>query len=501
MNWMRVCKSMLVAMAAGTMVALAPAAHAEGPEPIRALLLTGQQNHHWRYTSRVHADTLEATGRFLVTIADDPAAALTDANGIDGYQLFIVDYNGKRWGSQAETNFVNAVQSGTGVVLIHAANNSFLGEKGGGEGNGTKGDPGWLEYQQMCGPMWVHGTTGHGQFHRFAVRMVHPTHPVVSGLPDMVMHPDELYHRLVNVQNSKYELLATALATPDSGGSGLDEPMAMALQFGKGRIFHTPLGHVWQGSHDQKYSIADPQFKALLARGAEWAATGEVRLPATWKDVRTHNTLSDAEKANGWTLLFNGEKATGLRSYNGAEGSWPAEGWAIENGMIRHQSGKGGGDIVTADEYTDFEFSIEWTVALGGNSGLMYRVKEVPGQATYITGPEMQILDNEKHRDAGDAKTSAGALYAMLPCEIDVIRPAGEWNRFMIRVRGDHVEHWVNGYKVVDYRLNSPEWDAMVAGSKFKDWKDFGRMKSGRIAIQDHGDDVWYRNIKVRALK
>jgi type 1 glutamine amidotransferase len=471
-------------------------------QPIRALLLTGQNNHHWRYTSRFHAETLEATGRFEVSIADDPAKALTDAKGLDDVQLFIVDYNGQRWGREAEANFVAAVERGAGVVLIHAANNAFLGERGIGEGSGVKGDPGWVEYQKMCGPMWVNGTTGHGRFHRFAVRMVHPTHPVVSGLPDMTNHPDELYHQLVNVQNVKYDLLATALSTGESGGTGLDEPMAMALQVGQGRIFHTPLGHVWAGAHDQKYSIADPQFKVLLARGAEWAATGRVTIGAAWEDRRAHNVLREADRENGWTLLFDGTKATGLRAHNNpSPGSWPGEGWSIEHGMIRHHAGKGGGDLVTVDEYADFEFSIDWKVALGGNSGLMYRVKEVPGQPTYLTGPEMQILDNEKHRDAGDPKTSAGALYAMIACSVDVIRPAGEWNQFMIRVKGDAVEHWANGYKVVDYRLNSPEWEAMVAGAKFKDWKEFGRQKIGRIAIQDHGDDVWYRNIKVRRLK
>lgn len=459
------------------------------PEPIRTLLITGANNHNWKYTSRFHAETLEATGRFKVEIADNASAALNDPNGLDHVQLFVLDYNGPRWGETAEANFMHAVKEhGAGVVIIHAANNAFVG---------------WKDYEELCGLMWINGTTGHGNFHPFDVEYTYKDHPITMGLPDMKAHPDELYHKLVNTQQVKFGILAQAMSAKESGGTGDREPMAITLALGNGRVFHTPLGHVWEGSHMQKYSIADPQFKALLTRGAEWAATGEVTLGTTWKETRTHNKLSEIEYLDGWKLLFDGKSVNGLRAYNpaNAESQWPKEGWTIEDGTIRHHAGKGGGDLVTVDEFTNFEFSIEWKCQLGGNSGLMYRVKEVPGQAPYMTGPEMQILDNEKHNDAKNPKTSAGALYAMIACQHDVIRPAGEWNQFTIRVVGNNVQHWANGYKVVEYNLNSPEWDKMVAESKFKDWKDFGRMSSGRIAIQDHGDDVWFRNIKVRKLK
>jgi type 1 glutamine amidotransferase len=455
------------------------------PEPIRTLLITGANNHNWKYTSRFHAETLEATGRFKVEIADDAQAALNDPNGLEHIQLFVLDYNGPRWGSTGEENFLKAVrENGAGVVIIHAANNAFVG---------------WKEYEELCGLMWINGTTGHGQFHSFDVEYTYKDHPITLGLADMKAHPDELYHKLVNTQQVKFGILAQAMSATGLGGTGQREPMAITLALGNGRIFHTPLGHVWEGQHTQKYSIADPQFKILLARGAEWAATGEVTLSTEWKDVRAHNTLGAVCRGNGWRPLFDGVNATGLRAYN-TQG-WPKEGWSIEDGTIHHHAGRGGGDLVTTQEYENFEFSIEWKCQLGGNSGLMYRVKEVPGQATYTTGPEMQILDNEKHNDAKNPKTSAGGLYAMIACQHDVIRPAGEWNQFTIRVQGNNVQHWANGFKVVEYNLNSPEWDAMIAESKFKDWKEFGRMPKGRIAIQDHGDDVWYRNVKVREIK
>ena len=130
----------------------------------------------------------------------------------------------------------------------------------------------------------------------------------------------------------------------------------------------------------------------------------------------------------------------------------------------------------------------------------MYRVGE---DKTYPweTGPEMQILDNERHADGKSPLTSAGSLYALIACGHDVIRPAGEWNSARIVVRGSHVEHWMNGWKVVDYELDSPAWKELVAKSKFNSMPAFGTLASGGITLQDHGDDVWFRNLKVLRLK
>lgn len=462
---------------------LAPAALGSlEAEPLRVLLLTGQNNHNWRYTSRVHKDTLEATGRFLVDIADDTPAALADGSGLGKYAAFVLDYNGARWGESAEANFLQAVRQGTGVVVIHAANNAF---------------PGWVDYERMCGLLWRQGT-GHGRFHAFDVRYLDPTHPVTAGLPDMRAHPDELYHKLVNTQGADFRILATAFSTTESGGTGQDEPMAIVLSLGKGRIFHTPLGHVWEGQHAQKASISDPQFKLLLSRGTEWAATGEVTIGTAWQDRRTHNTLSSEERAAGWQLLFDGSSAAHFRGYKQAE--MPGKGWIVEEGALRHVAGQGGGDIITREQYGDFEFACEWKVAKGANSGIMYRVAETDGPS-YMTGPELQILDNAGHADRADPKTSAGALYGLVACRHDVVRPAGEWNAIRIVVKDGRIEHWVNGWKVVEASLADPAWSEMLKGTKFEPWKDFGRMRSGHIALQDHGDDVWFRNVKVRAAR
>jgi type 1 glutamine amidotransferase len=454
-----------------------------GPDLIHAIILTGVSNHNWRYTSRVHRDTLEESGRFAVDIADDAVAALSDRAAMGRYQLFVLDYNSDtRWGEPAETNFADAVREGAGVVVIHAANNAF---------------PGWTDYEKMVGLLWRQGT-GHGKFHEFPVRYVDTQHPITAGLADMVNHPDELYHRLVNAQGTKPRILATAFATTESGGTGQDEPMAFVLEFGKGRVFHTTLGHVWEGQESTKPSISDPQFKILLARGAEWAATGQVTIGLEWSDRRAHNTLTEAEKTAGWELLFDGSVPGSFRGYK--EPGFPGEGWAARNGTLYHAAGQGGPDLITREKYADFEFACEWKVAPGGNSGIMYRVAETDGP-TYMTGPELQILDNERHPDSKSTKTSAGALYGLVACAYDVVRPAGQWNAVRIVVKGNHVEHWVNGWKVAQAELNSPEWDQLIKGTKFEPWKQFGRMPAGHVALQNHGDEVWFRDLKIRSLK
>jgi hypothetical protein len=158
-----------------------------------------------------------------------------------------------------------------------------------------------------------------------------------------------------------------------------------------------------------------------------------------------------------------------------------------------------GGDIVTVDEYGDFELELEWKVAPGGNSGIMYRVTETAANS-YESGPEMQVLDDSGHADGRSRLTSAGSAYGLYPAPAGVVKPAGEWNAVRLVVNGNHVEHWLNGQKVVDYELGSPDWEAKVKASKFAEWPGYGRAARGRIALQDHGDRVAYRNIRIREL-
>jgi hypothetical protein len=158
-----------------------------------------------------------------------------------------------------------------------------------------------------------------------------------------------------------------------------------------------------------------------------------------------------------------------------------------------------GGDLITVDQYGDFELRLEWKIARGGNSGIMFHVTDDAGQ-TYETGPEMQVLDNGGHADGRDPVTSAGSNYALHAPTRDVTRPIGEWNEVRLLVRGPHVEHWLNGVKLLEYELWSPDWEARVQASKFKTMPGYGRARRGHIALQDHGDRVSYRNIRIKTL-
>ena len=207
------------------------------------------------------------------------------------------------------------------------------------------------------------------------------------------------------------------------------------------------------------------------------------------------NTLSHAEREAGWQLLFDGQSLDGWRGYNRPD--LPG-GWAAEEGLLTRFGP--GGDIITQAQFGDFELSIDWRVEPGGNSGIFYRAQEGE-ELVYHSAPEMQVLDDERHRDGRDPITSAGSNYGLHAAPRGVVRPAGAWNEARILVRGAHVEHWLNGTKVVEYELRSDEWAAVVGNSKFSAWPAYGQADRGHIGLQEHGDRVWYRNVKLRELR
>jgi hypothetical protein len=208
-------------------------------------------------------------------------------------------------------------------------------------------------------------------------------------------------------------------------------------------------------------------------------------------DEAPFNALTKAEADAGWKLLFDG---TSLDAFRGFKKDVVPDGWKAVDGTLARLGG--GGDLVTKDEYTDFDFQYDWKISPGGNSGVMFHVIE-DFHAPYESGPEMQVLDNAKHPDGRNPKTSAGADYALIAVSKDTVRPAGEWNHARLVVAGDHVEHWLNGEKVVEYELRSPAWQGLVQASKFKAMKGYGMSPKGHLCLQDHGDQVWYRNLKI----
>ncbi|MBL7971629.1 MAG: DUF1080 domain-containing protein [Prolixibacteraceae bacterium] len=229
-----------------------------------------------------------------------------------------------------------------------------------------------------------------------------------------------------------------------------------------------------------------------------------VALPVFSQSV---NKLSKKEKKEGWTLLFNGKNFDGWRQCNGT--AMPAN-WTIEDNAMKVLIGEGkkpgqgaGGDILfPGKKFKNFELSIDWKASKMANSGIFFNVREVPGKPIYYAAPEIQVLDNV---DASDNKIDshlAGSLYDMLPADPKTVKPTGEWNTIVVRVKDGQVTHTQNGVKVVSYTLWTPEWDALIAKSKFKNFPGFteGISKEGYIGLQDHGYPVWFRNIKIREL-
>lgn len=202
----------------------------------------------------------------------------------------------------------------------------------------------------------------------------------------------------------------------------------------------------------------------------------------------------EATEAFEW--LFDGESLDLWRGYGRPD--LPA-GWSVKDGTLAFAPGVEGGDLITRLTYTDFDLRLEWRISEGGNSGIFFGVIE-GNRRTYESGPEMQILDNAGHPDGQSPLTSAGSNYGLHPPTEDVTRPVGEWNEARIVRRGNHIEHWLNGTRVVAYELGSDEWKAMVAETKFADWPDYGVHHAGSIGLQDHGDPVWYRDIRIRRL-
>jgi hypothetical protein len=219
------------------------------------------------------------------------------------------------------------------------------------------------------------------------------------------------------------------------------------------------------------------------------------------------NTLTAADKKAGWVLLFNGKDFTGWRQVNNT--TMPAN-WVVEDQAMKvftaadKKPGQGsGGDVIySVKKFANFELSIDWKTEKAGNSGIFFNVREVPGKPIYYAAPEVQVLDNIDATDNKIASHLAGSLYDMLAADPKTVKPVGEWNTIVVRVKDGKVTHTQNGTKVVEYTLWTPAWDKMVQESKFKTFPGFieGIAKDGYIGLQDHGYSIWFRNIKIREL-
>ena len=237
-----------------------------------------------------------------------------------------------------------------------------------------------------------------------------------------------------------------------------------------------------------RIAAATSAFLALVAGSA--TAQRQSGKPAT-----APNTLTAAEQKAGWKLLFDGSTTAGWRGYK-SQGL--PEQWHVEDGTLTKS--KPAHDIVTTDKYGNFELQLDWKLAPKGNAGVFYRGTE-EYDAIYWSAPEYQLLDDKGHPDGKSRLTSAASDYALYPSPKGYVHAAGHWNHTRIVVNGNHVEHWLNGHRMVTYTLGSKDWTARVAKSKFAAYPNYGKASEGYIALQgDHDGALWLRNIKIKVL-
>ena len=202
-------------------------------------------------------------------------------------------------------------------------------------------------------------------------------------------------------------------------------------------------------------------------------------------------------RSDEWLVLFNGEKVTGMRGYKMDDMPW--SGWVIVDGELKTIPGGDHIDIITEERFQNFELELEWKISPGGNSGIFHNVTE-ENDWIWQSAPEMQVLDDGVHHDGKSTKTSAGALYDLIAPINKTLKPVGEFNMVKISVEENHVEYWINGSKIVEYELGSKVLAGLIENSKFKTMPNFAKAEQGHIGFQHHGEEVWYRNVRIRKL-
>ena len=244
-----------------------------------------------------------------------------------------------------------------------------------------------------------------------------------------------------------------------------------------------------------------------------FASCGQKSESQNLASATEQNVLTEEEIANGWVLLFDGKTFDGWHGLG--RDTFPKEHWVVEDGTMKKVSSDEGpkmpdgqpaqgGDIITDATFDNYEFCFDWKISEGGNSGVKYNVSEEISVSqepkTAALGWEYQVLDDERHSDNLNPTHRAGSLYEMIEATNKTLMPVGEWNTSRIIINGNHGEHWLNGVKVIEYEMDSAEFEALFQKSKYRDIPGFKDKKVGHLVLQDHGNTAWYRNLKVRSL-
>ncbi|MDR1373124.1 MAG: DUF1080 domain-containing protein [Dysgonamonadaceae bacterium] len=505
---------------------------------IKALIVTGQNNHNWQVSNVAIKEILANSGRFSVDIAVSPAKGgdmSIFTPDFKQYQVVILDYNGDLWSAETQKNFLDYVNGGGGVVFYHAANNAFKDWK---EFNRISGLGGWNDRNEKSGPYvyWKDGKLikdhsagpggSHGAAHEYILSSRDKKNPVMEGLPEKWKHAtDELYDRLRGPGN--ITALYTSFSDKEKGGSGREEPLIFTVNYGKARIFHTALGHAGVSLEDNT-AMQCAGFQVTLLRGCEWAATGKVtqKIPDDFptsdkislrinykyypKPMGMQPQMSEfwlpqpaivtpgEPSANAYmsapsdaNVLFDGKDLSKWKQSNGLEPKWKVEDGAI---IVTE------GDLITKQEFRDFQLHIEWA----SPEKVVSRSQGRGNSGVFLHGIyEVQILDtydNETYNNGG-----AGSIYKQSVPLANPIRKPGEWNAYDIIFTAPTFNK-DGGYRTpptVTVLFNGilVQNNTIIKGTT--EYIGFPRVvqrEKGTINLQNHGNPVKFRNIWIREL-
>ena len=442
------CTLLLVALAA---VCAAPvvALQQVPTQRIRVLVLTGENTTDWRWSSTWTHAFLAATGRFDVEIATYPGATLADRYEASRFDVFLIDYEGQRWGDLAEANFLELVAGGKGVVAIGGSARAF---------------PDWDGYHAVLGCTWD-DAGGADPFGPVVIRGSEQ-HELVEGFGAWTNHGDVLLLGMAPV--ATHTVLGVVDRTNPTTGAEEPVPVVLVGRHGEGRVVTSTLGHVSYGDARTQASQLDPQYQQFLVRACEWAATGKTS-PMSRVEP---NTLTEADRAAGWHLLFDGKDAEGWSEYSG--GGLPEDRWSVQNGVLVAKPVAGDREL-PAEAFEEFEVELEWKVAGGKETEVLV----VPDEGVVAEGAGV---------DAGGRS-------------LRILRPPGEFNQARVVATHSGVEQWLNGVRIATYRMTPAEWAYRMTGDRAKDDPELAQNRPLlRVLRANEGAAVSFRNLRIRRI-